>query len=73
MSKLLFEQFDLPVDGTTRLGTAETEAILRRFDQEELAAPNLQGLCRTGQGHQDNLPLSVFAIRNRCAARATKD
>jgi Tn3 transposase DDE domain len=43
-------------DGTLK---ARNPAALH---QEELAAPNLQSLCRTGQGHQDNLPLLVSAF-----------
>jgi TnpA family transposase len=42
------------------LGTAENANHPAALHQEELATPNLQGLCRTGQGHQDDLPLSYL-------------
>ena len=58
------QQYDQMIKYTTalRLGTAETEAILRRFTKQQRAAPDLQGLCRAGQGHQDDLPLPVPAF-----------
>ncbi len=40
--------------------------------QEERTAPDLQGLCRVGQGNQDDLSLSVPATRRNCAARSRR-
>jgi Tn3 transposase DDE domain len=61
---LVRQQYDQMIKYTTalRLGTAETEAILRRFTKYNVQHPHLQGLCRTRQGHQDDLPMSVSAF-----------
>jgi TnpA family transposase len=62
--ELVRQQYDQMIMYTTalRLGTAETEAIFTPLHQEQRSAPHLQGLRRTGKGHQDDLPLPVSAL-----------
>ena len=64
--ELVRQQYDQMIKYTTalRLGTAETEAILRRFTKKNVQHPTYKALCRTGQGHQDDLPLPVSAFRS---------
>ena len=66
---LIRQQYDEMVKYATalRLGTAETEAILRRFTREQPQAPDLPGAGRAGQGDQDDLPVPVSALRGAAA------
>jgi TnpA family transposase len=60
--ELIRQQYDEMVKYATalRLGTAETEAILRRFTQQR-SAPNVQGAVRTRPRRKNHLPCPLPA------------
>ena len=72
--ELIEQQYDEMVKYATALrrGTAEAEAILRRFTREQRPAPDLQGAGRAGQGGQDHLPVPLPARGRRSGARSTR-
>jgi hypothetical protein len=59
--ELIRQQYDQMIKYTTalRLGTAETEAILRRFTKNNVQHPTYNAFAETGKGNQDDLPLPV--------------
>jgi TnpA family transposase len=63
---LIRRQHDQMIKYTTalRLGTAETEAILRRFTRTNVQHPTYKGSCRTRQGDQNHLPVPYLHDEN---------
>ena len=55
-----------------RLGTAETEAILRRFTRSGIQHPTYQALAELGKAVK-TIFLCQYLHARRCAARSTKD
>jgi len=62
--ELIGQQYDQMVKYATalRLGTAETEAILKRFTRNNLKHPTYLALAELGKADQDDLPLPVSAL-----------
>jgi TnpA family transposase len=54
-----------------RLGTAETEAILRRFTRNNVQHPTYKGLAELGKAIKTIFYATIF-IAKHCAARSTK-
>ena len=71
---LIRQQYDQMVKYATalRLGTAETEAILRRFTRNNVQHPTYKALAELGKAIKTTLPVPVSCSRRRCAARSTK-
>ena len=61
--ELIEQQYDELIKFATalRLGTADAESILRRFTKSNVAAPDLQGAVRTGQGPEDGVSVRLPA------------
>ena len=62
--ELIGQQYDQMVKYATalRLGTAETEAILRRFTRNNVQHPTYKALAELGKARQDDLPLPLPAV-----------
>jgi TnpA family transposase len=69
---LVRQQYDQMIKYTTalRLGTAETEEILRRFTKQNVQHPTYQALAELGKAIRRSSSVSI-RIRKRCAARST--
>jgi TnpA family transposase len=63
---LVHHQYDQMIKYTTalRLGTAETEALLRRFTKKNVQHPSYKALAELVEGDQDDLPVPVSAFRS---------
>jgi TnpA family transposase len=55
-----------------RLGTAETEAILRRFTKKNVQHPTYKAFAELGNASRRSFSADI-CTRKRCAARSTRD
>jgi TnpA family transposase len=71
---LIRQQYDQMIKYTTalRLGTAETEAILRRFTKQNVQHPTYKALAELGKAIKTIFLYAVTYTRNRYGARSTK-
>ena len=71
--ELIRQQYDQMVKYATalRLGTAETEAILRRFTRNNVQHPTYKALSELGRAVKRS-SLRVTCTAWRCAARSTR-
>jgi TnpA family transposase len=62
---LIAQQYDQLIKFTTaiRVGTAQTEDILRRFTREKYTAPDVSGVVGSGQGLRDRISMPVTSAR----------
>ena len=67
--ELIRRQYDEMVKYATalRLGTAEAEAILRRFTRENVQHPTYKALAELGKARENDLPLPLLAHRGAAA------